>query len=143
MAFTSGLSGAESQLAHGIQIQLNGDVQEVIFYNSGVDYQSNKGDIWRFFISAFGFSESCIYISGTERVSIIGSGLDDWNIKTIVTLVRDFANNYQLLTHDFDVNHWISGDGADGRFDLNFAGKCKINETVTTSLVLYCIIILW
>jgi hypothetical protein len=127
IAFTSGLSGAESQLVHGIQIQLNGDVQEVIFHdNSGVHYQSNKGDFWRLFISAFGFSESCISISGIERVSIIGSGLDDWNIKTIVTLVRDLVNNYQILTHDFDVHHWISGDDADGRFDLNFAGKCKL-----------------
>ncbi len=56
-------------------------------------------------------------------MSIVGNGFDDWNIKAIVTLVRDLANNSQLLTHDFDVNHWISGDSADGRFDLNFAGK--------------------
>jgi hypothetical protein len=58
-------------------------------------------------------------------VSIIGSGVDDWNIKSIVTLVRDFVNSFQVLTFDFDVNHWIRGDGADGRFDidLNFTGK--------------------
>ncbi len=128
MAFTSGLSGAESQLAHGIQIQLNGDVQEVIFYNGpAVDYQANKGDMWRLSISSFGFSESCISVSEIERVSIIGSGLDDWNIKTIVILVRDSANDFQLLTHDFDVNRWISGDGADGRFDLKLAGKYKMH----------------
>jgi hypothetical protein len=123
MAFTSGVSGASSQIVHGIQIQLNGDVQEVIFHDRpGVDYQANKGDDWRLFFSSFGFSESCISISEIERVSVIGNGFDDWNIKTIVTLVRDFEYNYQLLTHDFDVNHWISGDGADGRFDLNFVG---------------------
>jgi hypothetical protein len=99
-------------------------VQQELFPRPDSGYLANKGDLWYFLFSSFGFSESCIYnVSEIERVSIVGNGFDDWNIKTIVTLVRDLANNSQLLTHDFDVNHWISGDGADGRFDLNFAGK--------------------
>jgi hypothetical protein len=116
LAFTSGLSDAGSDSEFGIQIQLNGDVRALTFLDRpGNDFQSNKGDMWDFVFSSFGFHESCMKILEIERVSIFQSG----------TLVGDLSNNYQVLTHDFNVNHWIDGNSADSehrRFDLNFAG---------------------
>ena len=124
MAFTSGLGGAESDTSHSIQIQLNGIVRTVTLYDSpGDDFVANKGDIWTIGLSSFGFSDSCIRIPEIQRVSIIASGNDGWNIATIVTLVSD-SSYYQVLTEDFGVNHWIDGDSysSQRRFDLNFAG---------------------
>ena len=126
MAFTSGLSDAGSDSNFSVQIQLNGEVRASLLYDRlGNDFYSKKGDLWDFLFSSFGFSESCIKISEIERMSIVDSGIesDDWNVETIVTLVGDLSNNYQVLTHDFDVNRWISGHNTDRRFDLNFAGK--------------------
>ena len=126
MAFTSGLSGAESDSDFSVRIQLNEDVQTVLLYNRpGDDYEANKGDLWDFFLSNFSFSESCISLSDIQRVSIFLSGYDDdWNVETIVTIVGDSSNNnYQLLTHDFDVNCWIIDDSANGHFVLNFPGN--------------------
>ena len=129
MAFTSDLSGAGSDSEFSVRIQLNEDVQTVVLYNRpGDDHEANEGDLWYFLFSKLDFSEMCISLSDIERVSIVWStGHEDWNIETIVTLVGDFSNNYQLLTHDFDVNRWIIGDSANGRFVLNFAGNNKIN----------------
>ena len=84
-----------------------------------------KGDLWDLSFPSFGYFESCIKISEIERMLIVDSGieLDDWNV---VTLVGDLSNNYQVLSHDFDVNHWINGHSTDSehrRFDLNFAVK--------------------
>ena len=130
MAFTSDLSGAGSDSQFSVRIQLNEDVQTVFLYDRpGVDYRANEGDLWYFLFSNLGFSERCISILDIERVSIIWSGHDDdadWNIETIVTLVGDLSNNYQLLTHDFDVNRWIIGDSANGHFVLNFTGNNKL-----------------
>ena len=129
MAFTSGLSDAGSDTDFSVQIQLNGQVRTSLLYDRlGNDFQYNKGDLWELLFSGFGFSENCIKISEIERISIVDSGIesDDWNIETIVTLVDDSSNNYQVLTHDFDVNHWINGHSTDSehrRFDLNLAGK--------------------
>jgi hypothetical protein len=131
MAFTSGLSDAESDSDFSVQIQLNGDVRDLLLYNrQGNDFLANKGDLWDFLFSSFGFSESCIKISEIERVSIVQSGTesDNWNIETIVTLVGDLSNNYQVLTHDFVVNRWIDGNSTHGHFDLYFAGKNYISS---------------
>ena len=129
MAFTSGLSGAGSDSDFSVEIQLNGEVRTSRLYNRpGNDFDYNKGDLWDWLFSSFGFSENCIKISEIERISIVDSGIesDDWNIETIVTLVDDSSNNYQILTHDVDVYHWINGRNTDSEhrhFDLNFAGK--------------------
>ena len=121
-------SNAGSDSDFSVQIQLNGEVRTSLLYDRlGNDFQFNKGDLWELLFSSFGFSENCIKISEIERISIVDSGIesDDWNIETIVTLVDDSSNNYQVLTHDFDVNRWINGHNTDSehrRFDLNFAG---------------------
>ena len=127
MAFTSGLSHAGSDTGHRIQIQLNRIVRTLqLSDRPGDDYAANKGDLWDIDLSSFGFSDDCIKIPEIQRVSIIASGNDGWNIATIVTLVSD-SSNYQVLTEDFGVNHWIDGDGQASRhFDLSFAGNVII-----------------
>ena len=105
MAFTSDLSGASSDTSHSIQLQYNGAVKTMALYDRpGDDYMSNKGDFWELGLSG------CIKIRDLQRVSIIASGNDGWNIESIVTLVSD-SLNIQVLTQNFDVDRWIDGDG--------------------------------
>lgn len=126
MAFTSGLGGADAEISHSIQIQLNNGVERTLplYDRPGDDFEANKGDIWDIHLSTFGFSDSCITIPEIQRVSVVENGNDAWNIGTIVTVVSD-SSNYQVLTQDFGVNRWIDGDSSSDqrRFDLNFAGK--------------------
>ena len=114
-----------SDTSHSVQLESNGIVRTRSLYNRpGDDYLSNKGDLWSFsFSSSFGLS--CIRISDIDRVSIVESGNDGWNIETIVTLVSDSSSRLQVLTQDFNVYRWIDGDGAASyrRFDLSFAGN--------------------
>lgn len=125
IAFTSGVSGGVSDTSHGVQLQSNGYVRTASLYNRpGDDFYPNKGDLWSINFSSFGFSDSCITIPEIQRVSIVESGNDAWNIESIVTLVRG-SSNLQVLTQDFSVNRWIDGDGdvSHRRFNLSFAGK--------------------
>ena len=125
IAFTSGITNGQSDTSHSIQLESNGVVQTVslIYNRPGDDYQSHKGDLWSMRFSSFHFSDSCIRIPEIQRVSLVESGNDGWNIQTIVTLVSG-SNRLQVLTQDFSVNRWIDGDrGASyRRFDLSFAG---------------------
>ena len=125
MAFTSDLREADSDTDYSIEIQSNGVVRIFPLYDrSGNDYLKNKGDLWDFMLTS---SENCMTIAEIERVSVVENGDDDWNIETIVTLVSDVSSNkYQVLTHDFEINRWISnnyGAPAHRRFNLSFTGK--------------------
>ena len=78
MAFTSGVSGASSDSSHGIQIQYNGAVKTMALYDRpGDDYMSNKDDLWELSLSG------CIKFRDIQRVSIVASGNDRWNIESI------------------------------------------------------------
>ena len=120
-----------SDTSHSVQLESNGIVRTRSLYNRpGDDYLSNKGDLWSFsFSSSFGLS--CIRISDIDRVSIVESANDGWNIETIVTLVSDSSSRLQVLTRDFDVYRWIDGDGpaSHRRFDLSFAGNSYCMHT--------------
>lgn len=122
MAFTSGLENAESDTSHSIEVQIiNGDVHRIQLYDRpGDDYAFYKGDLWKI---AFYFTVECIRLSEIQRVSIIESGNDNWNIDSIITLVRDSANRSVVLTQDINVNCWIDSNGADSfrHFELTFA----------------------
>ena len=123
-----------SDTSHSVQLDSNGVVRTRSLYDRpGDDYLSNKGDLWSFSFSSFGFS--CVRISDIDRVSIVESANDGWNIETIVTLVSDSSSRLQVLTRDFDVYRWIDGDGAAShrRFDLSFAGN-KINYTINACM---------
>ena len=129
IAFTSGQALAESLISvgkHNVELQSGGVVRTLKLYDrSGIDFSLNKGDLWEFGLTSYG----CITISSIQRVSVVGVGIDNWNIASIVTLVKDSSNQVQVLTRDFNVNHWVK-DGE--RFDLTFAG-IEIPVLINTS----------
>ena len=121
MAFTSGVSGANSDSSHSIQLQYNGVMKTMDLYDRpGDDYLSNKGDLWELSLSG------CIKFPEIQGVSVVENGNDGWNIGSIVTLVSD-STNIQVLTQDFDMNCWIDGDGSTShkQLDLTLPGKFK------------------
>jgi hypothetical protein len=77
----------------------------------GIEFQSQKGDLWEFSLP------SCITLHIISRVSVVANGDNGWNIGAIVTLVQDVDDNIQLLTQDFGVDAWIN-DGALENFRL-------------------------
>ena len=92
-----------------------------LYDRPGDDYEPHKGDIWTYEMSTF-FPRRCVRIGDINEVAVSYGGNDGWNIETIVTLVKDSDDKYQLLTGDFSVNRWIDGDGAvqHRRFMLTF-----------------------
>lgn len=125
MAFTSGGSDADvlDDSPHAVEVRLvNNQVEMLTLQVSGInEYTLNKGDLWEFDFSEFGFSQSCITNEDVDRVSIVADSTDGWTIQSIVTFVRDDENNELLLTKDFDVNRRIdsnSANTADRRFAL-------------------------
>ena len=130
MAFTSGLSGADTDTSHSIELQYSGYVRTMTLYDRpGDDYQSNKGDLWEFSLSG------CVTLSAITRVSVAENGNDGWNIESIVTLVRDPSNRIQVLTQNFGVNRWIDGDddSSHRRYDLT------LSTSDINSGIFYCI----
>ena len=124
IAFTSNLQHAGSNSGHSIEIQASGAVRSRRLYDRpGDDMLENKGDLWEYSLSSFGFPDSCIRISEIQSVSIIERSDDGWNIASVVTLVRDSHNNVGVLTEDFNVNRWIDGNDhhTHRRFELHLA----------------------
>ena len=108
-------------MSHAIELQARGYVRSRRFYNRpGDDAVEHKGDLWSFAVSAFGIPGGCVRINDIEKVFVIESSNDGWNIQSIVTIVRDQYGGFQLLTRDFDVNQWIDGNAhhSHERFEL-------------------------
>ena len=125
MAFTSGMDDADTadDDGHAVEIMAAGDVRSLELYNRiGDDYSRNKGDLWKYDIATFDFPSSCVTISDIQRVSIIESSNDAWNIASIVTLVGA-DGSFQVLTKDLGVNRWIDGNSevTQRSFELTFA----------------------
>ena len=123
MAFTSGRKNAGSDGRHTVEIRAHGYVRKLRLYNRpGNDYAKHKGDLWKLRISSFHFPFSCLTIRKIQKVSIIESSDDGWNIDSIVTLVGS-RGRFKVLTQNLDVNHWINGNGhlTHKRFTLTFA----------------------
>ena len=122
MAFTSGRKNAESDGRHTVEIRARGYVRKLRLYDRpGNDYAKHKGDLWKINIASFSFP-FCLTISNIQRVSIIESSNDGWNIDSIVTLVGS-RGHFEVLTQNLDVNRWIDGNGQPShkRFTLTFA----------------------
>ena len=123
MAFTSGIDYAQSDSIHAVEILGAGHVRNLRLYNlPGDEHSQNKGDLWKYNITSFQFPFSCLNISMIQRVYIIESSDDGWNIDSIVTLVGA-GGSFQVLTQDLDVNRWIDGDSHHTyrRFELTLA----------------------
>ena len=137
IVFTSTQSTASSDTlpSREVQLQYNGTVQSLNLYDryDATDYQSGKGDIWEFSLTAH--DSHCITLSSIQRVSVVQNGNGSWNIGSIVTLVKNSSKIVQLLTRDLNVYHWINstndGNSSQGQFDLTFAGSIII-------ILLYC-----
>ncbi len=111
MAFTSGIRNAGSDAGHAVEVQACGQVQKLPLYNRpGNDMLPNKGDLWKINFGDFRFTSGCITLEGIQRVSIIESSNDGWNIDSIVTLVKDYRSGVQTLTQSRDVNRRIDGN---------------------------------
>ena len=123
MAFTSGLSNAESDDSPSISIHLKrGQDKEWRLPNlPGDDMATNKGDLWSLSFSN-SYLRRCITKSDISSVIIRAEGNDGWNIRSIVTVLQyDGYNNYDILSVNFNVNRWIdrdSGDSNHRRFSL-------------------------
>ena len=77
------------------------------------EFKHNKGDAFRFTISGFGFSSgTCVTYDSIDRVLIMSTGNDGWNIESAVTALNFYAEGtFQLLTADFQIYSWIDGNG--------------------------------
>ena len=124
MAFTSDVPAGGSDAGHTVEVQASGEVRNLQLYDRpGDDMLTHKGDLWKINFSDFRFGDQCISLEEIQRVSIIESSNDGWNIDSIVTLVRDSENGIQVLTQNLDVNRWIDGDDhwSRRRFQLTLA----------------------
>jgi hypothetical protein len=112
MAFTSGLSGAGSGSGHRVELQASGYTSSQLLYDRpGNDAMVNKGDHWILSILSFHIPDSCVTMQDITGVAITQSSTDGWNIESIVTIVRDISDRYQLLTRDIGANRWVDGNG--------------------------------
>lgn len=117
MAFTSGLTNADSHTHHNIEIVIRNSQNaiepqhEQLYNRRGNDMMRNKGDLWTISFSDFHFSDSCIRLRQIQSVSITENGNDGWNIRSILTLVQDSYGGVQMLTQDLNANRWIDGNG--------------------------------
>ena len=121
MAFTSGVHYAGSDSSHSIELKATGCLSKIKLYNlPGDDYKPNKGDLWKIKIADFQCSKTCLTVGSIDSLSIVSSSNDGWNIDSIVTFVEGDANQFKLLTQDFNVKRWIDSNGqkTHKRFDL-------------------------
>ena len=126
MAFTSGVANGGADDLHSVSMRVSGETCLVILPNlPGDDYLPHKGDLWKLNLkNDFHFTDTCVQLHEIEYIAIEEHNNDEWNIDSIVTILRDDAAGakyYQLATIDMDVNRWIDGDGHydHRRFELN------------------------
>lgn len=74
--------------------------------------KKNKGDLWKFKLTSFGFPQGhCIRRHDIQNIVIKAGGFDGWNIRTIITLATSAAGRLYPLTMDENVNRWVDGNG--------------------------------
>ena len=98
MAFTSGITNANSDTRHSVTITVAGETRVVLLPDLPQDdYMLLKGDLWKIsFADDFSF-DYCVKKNDIESVAIAESGNDGWNIETIVTFIES-DNNFELAT---------------------------------------------
>ena len=124
MAFTS-THGYAAPRSHSVEVQANGEVRHLPLYDlPGTEAQPNRGDLWKFPMTRFHFTNSCITIGEISRVYIVERSDDDWIIDSIVTMAKDADGGVQILTQNLDVYRLVDGDGRyppNWRFELTNA----------------------
>ncbi len=116
MAFTSNKDDADTAIGtHFVTVRVKSATKSILLDRQYVStgyyehhaFTTNKGDLWTYKFSDFGFPYSCIKIRDIKSVAINGGSYDAWNIGSIVTLVGDTEGGYGILTRDFGVNRWV------------------------------------
>jgi hypothetical protein len=87
---------------------------------TGDEFQRGGGDLWRFKIAEFGFTQECIEVDDVDGLALLPGGTDGWKIESIVTQVLTDDRENRVLSSDIGVDRWIDGNGGEERrrFDL-------------------------
>ncbi len=125
MAFTSNYFYARvTHGTHKVTVRVKSATKSILLKNQirtqghYVDaFMRNKGDMWTYKFSDFGFPYSCIKIGDIKSIAIDAHSPDGWNIESITTLVKDTEGGYALLTSDLGVNRWVD-TGKHKHFEL-------------------------
>ena len=123
VAITSNKDGADSVNDHAIEIRVGRQIGRLPLKRKPANnFKFNKrSSRWVFKFKDFNFADKCILQEEIKNVAIVQTGIDDWNIETIVTHVEDSFEKWHTLTEDINVFRWVGADGAERRrFDLKF-----------------------
>ena len=125
MLYTSDLGDARAGNPHRIRLQVKGSAStRILPHLRG----SKVGDIWKLHLTDFFGFTGCITINDIDRISILKSSSDGWNIESIVTFAV-VSEYWELTSADFNVIQWIDGDSENEcrEFTLSLltsTGKC-------------------
>ena len=109
MLYTSDLRDTGAGDPHRIRLQVKGSASTRILPHL---LGSRVGDIWKLHLTDFFGFTGCITINDIDRISILKSSSNGWNIESIVTFAVD-SEYWELTSADFNVIQWIDGDSED------------------------------
>ena len=132
MAFTSGVVSGDvgnDRDGHLVELRTFNETRSLELYDlPAKDYFPHKGDMWKFLISNFGFTDRCITITELQGVALVENSNDGWHMESVVTFLRA-GSEYEVFTTDIEVNKAVDGDvniqDAETRLDLTFAKNLR------------------
>ena len=121
MAFTHGDVNSQAEDNHELVMRIAGETRHIVLpeLHHG-SFDRYEGDFWKFNLTDFYFTHSCIRLGNIESIALKERGNDGWRIDSIVTFFKA-GSSYQLATMDINANRWVDGDGSPNgrRFELN------------------------
>ena len=122
MIYTSNLTDAGAAIPHIIRLQVKGLASTRSLPNL---LGPKVGDIWKLHLTDFFGFTGCITKNDIDRISILQSSSNVWNIESIVTFAV-VSEHWELTSADFNI---IQGDAEDEcrEFTLSLftsTGKC-------------------
>ena len=120
MAFTSNKSNAGSDDSKDILLVVNGKHSLKRLPDlKGDDYLSNKGDLWKLSMTDFFGFTNCISTREIQKIAVVNSGSDRWNIDSIVTYAVYDQYFYEQSSVDLDIFRWVdSAEASQEEFQL-------------------------
>ena len=109
MLYTSDLGDTGAGDPHRIRLQVKGSAStRILPHLRG----SKAGDIWKLHLTDFFGFTGCITINDIDRISILKSSSDGWNIESIATFAV-VSEYWELTSADFNVIQRVDGDSED------------------------------
>ena len=109
MLYTSDLGDTGAGDPHRIRLQVKGSAStRILPHLRG----SKAGDIWKLHLTDFFGFTGCITINDIDRISILKSSSDGWNIESIVTFAV-VSEYWELTSANFNVFQWIDRNSED------------------------------